>query len=58
MKRMKVFIVHEDMSNKNENNFCIASCPERGKGLLKFDIMICKAAIVTYIWGFSENLKN
>ena len=43
------------MSNKNENNFHIISCPG---GLLKLDIMIDKANVLTYIWSFSENLEN
>ena len=38
-----------DMSNKNENIFCIISCPG---GLLKFDIMVHKANVLTYIWSF------
>ena len=43
------------MSNKNENNFYIISCPG---GLLKFDITVHKANVLTYIWSFSENLEN
>ena len=43
------------MSNKNENNFYIISCPG---GLLKLDIMLHKANVLTYIWSFSENLEN
>ena len=43
------------MSNKNENNFYIISCPG---GLLKFDIMVRKANVMTYILSFSENLEN
>ena len=35
-----------DMSNKNENNFYIISCPER---LLKLDITVRKANVLTYI---------
>ena len=27
-------------------------------GLLKLDIMIHKANVLTYIWCFSENLEN
>ena len=44
-----------DMSNKKENKFCIISCPG---GLLKLDIMVHKAIVLTYIWSFSENLVN
>ena len=44
-----------DMSNKNGNNFCIISGPGR---LLKLDIMVCKANVLTYIWSFCENLEN
>ena len=44
-----------DMSNKNEKNFDIISCPG---GLLKLDIMVRKANVVTYILSFSENLEN
>ena len=29
-----------------------------GGGLFKFDIVVCKAAIATYIWSFLENLEN
>ena len=43
------------MSNKNENNFCIISGPV---GLLKLDIMVHKANVLTYIWSFSEHLEN
>ena len=43
------------MSNKNENNFYIISCPGV---LLKLDIMVPKANVLTYIWSFSENLEN
>ena len=43
------------MSNKNENNFCAVSGLG---GLLKLDIMVHKAATVTYIWSFYENLEN
>ena len=43
------------MSNKNENNFYIISCPG---GLLKLDITINKANVLMYIWSFSENLEN
>ena len=43
------------MSNKSENNFYIVSGPG---GLLKLDIVVHKAAILTYIWSFSENLEN
>ena len=43
------------MSNKNENSFYIFSCPA---GLLKLDIMVRKANVLTYIWSFSENLEN
>ena len=41
--------------NKNENNFYIISCPGT---LLKLDIMLRKANVLTYIWSFSENLEN
>ena len=43
------------MSNKNRNNFCITSCPG---GLLKLDIIVPKANVVTYILSFSENLAK
>ena len=43
------------MSNKNENNFYILSCPG---GLLKLDITVRKANVLTYIWSISENLEN
>ena len=43
------------MSNRNENNFYIFSCIA---GLLKVDIMVRKANVLTYIWSFSENLEN
>ena len=43
------------MLNKNENNFYIISCPG---GLLKFDITVRKANVLTYIWSISENLEN
>ena len=43
------------MSNKNENNFYIISCPW---GFLTLDIMIWKANVLTYIWSFSENLEH
>ena len=43
------------MSNKNENNFCIISGPG---GLLKLDILVRKANVLTYILSFSENLEN
>ena len=43
------------MSNKNENNFYVTTCPG---ALLKLDIMIHKANVLTYIWSFSENFKN
>ena len=29
-----------------------------GGGLLKLDIVILKANVLTYIWSFSENLEN
>ena len=29
-----------------------------GGGLLKLDVMVCKANGLTYIWSFSENLEN
>ena len=35
--------------------FFIVPGPE---GLLKLDIIVRKAAMVTYIWNFSENLEN
>ena len=44
-----------DMSNENENNFCTISGPG---GLLKLDIIVCKANVLTYIWGFSEDWEN
>ena len=43
------------MLNKNENNFYVNSCPG---GLLKLDIMVHKANVLTYIWSFSEKLEN
>ena len=43
------------MSNKNENNFYIISCAGE---LLKLDIMVHNANVLTYIWSFSENLEN
>ena len=43
------------MSNENENNFCTISGPG---GLLKLDIIVCKANVLTYIWGFSEDWEN
>ena len=43
------------MSNKNENNFYVISCPG---GLLKLDITVCKANVMIYIWSFSENMKK
>ena len=43
------------MSNKSENNFYIMSFPG---GLLKLDIIVRKANVLTYIWSFSENLEN
>ena len=48
------------MSNKNEDNFYIISCPGGGGGggLLNLDITVCKVNILTYIWSFSENLEN
>ena len=48
-------ILAVDMSNKNETNFYIISCPG---GLLKLDITVHKANVLTYIWSFSENLKK
>ena len=44
-----------DMSNKNENNFYITSCPG---GLLKLDIMVRNGNVFRYIWSFSDNLEN
>ena len=44
-----------DMSNKNENNFCVISGPV---GLLTLDIMVHKAKVLTHIWSFCENLEN
>ena len=44
------------MLNKNEDNFL--HCFWCRGGLLKLDIMVCKAATVTLIWSFSENLEN
>ena len=43
------------MSNKNENNLYITSCPG---GLLKLDIMVHNANVFRYIWSFSEYLEN
>ena len=36
---------------------CVSGVSGPG-GLLKYDIMICKAATVTFIWNFSDNLQN
>ena len=44
-----------DMSNKDEYDFYIISCPG---GLLKFDITVCKANVLRYIWRISEDLEN
>ena len=44
------------MSNKNENNFC-ALFLVQGE-LLKLDITVQKANVLTYIWSFYENLEN
>ena len=49
-------ILAADLSNKNnKKNFlrCVWS-----KGLLKLDIMVRKAAMVTYILSSSKNLEN
>ena len=43
------------MTNKNEKNFYIISCPG---GFVEIDIMVSKANVLTYIWSFSENLEN
>ena len=43
-----------DKSNKNENNFCIISGPG---GLLKLDIMVPKANVLTFLTELSHN-KN
>ena len=43
------------MSNKNENNFCIVSAPG---WLLKLDIMVHKANVLTYILSCSENFAE
>ena len=43
------------MSNKNENNFTLFLVQWE---LLKLDIMLHKANVLTYIWSFSENLEN
>ena len=43
------------MSNKNENNFYIISFQG---ALLKLNIMLHKANVLTYFWSFSENLEN
>ena len=43
------------MSNKNEDNFYFISCPG---GLLKLDIMVHKANVLTYTWSFSENWEK
>ena len=37
------------MSNKNENNFYITSCP--GEGVLKLDIMVHNTNVFRYIWS-------
>ena len=44
------------MSNKNENNFYIISCP--GGIVMKLDITVHKADVLMYIWSFSEKLEN
>ena len=43
------------MSNKNENNFYITSCPG---ALLKLDIMVGNANVFRDNWSFPENLEN
>ena len=43
------------MSNKNENEFYVFSCPG---GLLKLNIMLDEVNVLTYIWSFSENFEN
>ena len=43
---MRRFILVLDMSNKNENNFYITSCPG---GLLKLDIMVHNPNVFRYI---------
>ena len=43
------------MSDKNENNFYIISCPG---GMLKLDITVLEANVLTYIWSFSENFEK
>ena len=40
--------------NQNENNFCIISGP---RGLLKLDIMVPKANVLTYICSFLKLWK-
>ena len=40
-----------------ENYFCIVSGPAR-KRPLKLDIIVNKAAIVTYLWSYFEDLEN
>ena len=45
------------MSNKNENNFYIYLFLVQG-GLLKLDITVREANVLTYIRSFSEKLKN
>ena len=49
------YILVVDMSNENENNFTLFLVQG---GLLKLDIMLRKAKVLTYIWSFSENLEN
>ena len=42
------------MSNKNENNFYVTSCPEV---LLKLDIMVSNADVFRDNWSFPEIWK-
>ena len=43
------------MSNKNENNFYVTTCPG---ALLKLDIMVSNAKVFRDNWSFPGNLEN
>ena len=48
------YILVVGMSNENENNFTLFLFQG---GLLKLDIMLRKAKVLTYIWSFSKHLE-
>ena len=51
---MKDCILVVDMSKKNESNLhCFWS-----RVVIKLDILVSKANVLTYNWSFSENLEN